>query len=71
MSAFRLACAGCGAPAPPIEVDPYPFRCRAADTTRDIDHLITDWQADPSVLEQFRELAVDVHIAAAPAGGAR
>lgn len=39
--------------------------------TRDIDHLITDWQADPSVLEQFRELAVDVHIAAAPAGGAR
>jgi threonine synthase len=40
MDAFRLACAGCGTPAPPIDVEPYPFRCRCAGTSPNVDHVI-------------------------------
>jgi threonine synthase len=39
--AFQLVCAGCGTPAPAIDVDPYPFRCRSADASRSVDHVIT------------------------------
>jgi threonine synthase len=40
MSVFRLACAGCGTPAV-IYGDPHPFRCRRADRSPEIDHVVT------------------------------
>lgn len=40
MSPFRLSCAGCGAQPADPDVDPYPFRCRAADASPEIDHVI-------------------------------
>lgn len=41
MSAFGLVCAGCGTPAPLVEVDPYPFRCRRASAAPEVDHVMT------------------------------
>jgi threonine synthase len=41
MPDWRLVCAGCGAPAPPVEINPYPFRCEHARTTPEVDHVIT------------------------------
>ncbi|HSL22401.1 MAG TPA: pyridoxal-phosphate dependent enzyme [Vicinamibacterales bacterium] len=57
MRGFSLACAGCGAVPPPIEVEPYPFRCRCAGASRDVDHVITRLLGDspppwPSAGEQ-------------------
>jgi threonine synthase len=40
MPAFRLVCAGCGTPAV-IYGDPHPFRCRRADMSAEIDHVVT------------------------------
>jgi threonine synthase len=36
-----LVCAGCGAPAPAVRAEPYPFRCRRARPGDDVDHLVT------------------------------
>jgi threonine synthase len=41
MSRFRLVCAGCGTPAPRVDEEPYPFRCRSAGSAPDTDHVIT------------------------------
>jgi threonine synthase len=40
VTAFRLVCAGCGTPAV-IYGDPHPFRCRRADMSADVDHVVT------------------------------
>lgn len=36
----ELACAGCGASPPRIELRPYPFRCARADDGDDTDHVV-------------------------------
>lgn len=40
-AAGDLVCAGCGRVPPPVEAEPYPFRCAAADSGDDVDHVIT------------------------------
>ncbi len=47
MGAFRLVCAGCGTPAPPIDADLYPFRCRSAAARGDVDHVVAKVLGDP------------------------
>jgi threonine synthase len=48
MAAFRLVCAGCGTPAPSTDVAPYlyPFRCRCADASPNVDHVVTKVLSD-------------------------
>jgi threonine synthase len=40
MAASPLRCSGCGAEAPDLRADPYPFRCAHARAGDDIDHRI-------------------------------
>lgn len=61
MSTFRLVCGGCGSPAPPIDVDPFPFRCPRATDIRDTDHVMSkvlgedlpEWPADTTNANPF------------------
>jgi len=72
-TATRLVCAGCGTVVPSIE--PYPFRCSAACSGDDIDHLVTrvldpefvtfPQSGDPNPFIRYRRLFHTYHLAVA------
>ncbi len=78
MDAFRLACAGCGTPAPPLEVEPFPFRCACAQTRGDTDHVVRKilagapptWPSggEDNPFVRYRSLLYSYHVASSLSG---
>ncbi len=74
-AASVMVCAGCGAQAPGVEQDAYPFRCARASQGDDVDHLMARVLDTPSIVfplgdepnpfVQYRQLFHSYHVARA------
>jgi len=74
-AASAMVCAGCGAQAPGVEHDPYPFRCSRASQDEGVDHLmarVLDTASivfprgdEPNPFVQYRQLFHSYHVARA------
>ena len=75
MAVFRIVCAGCGASVRPGDGDPHPFRCPSADTSPDVDHVVTKvldgpapaWPSgdENNPFVRYRQLSYSWHVARA------
>jgi threonine synthase len=73
VAASAMVCAGCGAQAPSVEQDAYPFRCSRADQDDGVDHLmarVLDTVSivfplgdEPNPFVQYRLLFHSYHVA--------
>ena len=74
-AASAMVCAGCGAQAPAVEQDAYPFRCSRAGQDDDVDHVmarVLDTASivfprgdEPNPFVQYRQLLHSYHVARA------